>query len=331
MNLVRRGLNGFGRRGRSFRGCSFGGCNFGGRSFGGRSFGGLNFNGGRLRGEPFGDRDFSCLRLRWRDLGRNDFDLRYIRGGGFGRRSLRWRHLRRHLERGHRNRRDLKAAEFRHGHFTLVRRCQLRLNADDDRCHHSGNHSRHGHLKLARRGRTGRLDYCGRCRGGNMFGSRRRRALRDGLLAEMRQGADALRRFARCGETAAHRNRFAHARKLIEARLQNFKCRERRRHDALIDLHDERLKLVGKIPHKLNARHARTALQGVQRPLQRRTQLGVGRIRTPGRKRALSGFQKLGRLFGKDAGNLRIELRPGIDRRAHGLLSRTRGGGDAVI
>jgi len=60
----------------------------------------------------------------------------------------------------------------------------------------------------------------------------------------------------------------AHARELVQARLDHIEHRDVGCDRAIVDRHDEGLELVGEIAHGGDAGHTRAALEGVQRALE---------------------------------------------------------------
>ena len=144
----------------------------------------------------------------------------------------------------------------------------------------------------------------------------------------------------RCG--AAVGDQLAHARELIEARLDDIEHGLVRADGAVVDLHHERFQLVAQVAHGRDARHPGAALERVQRSLEGRAVLGAAGVRAPGGERLLRGVNELRGLFGKDGRNLGVEVagvfdhlavvrRRAVDRERHVLSLRSSRLRDALI
>ncbi len=106
----------------------------------------------------------------------------------------------------------------------------------------------------------------------------------------------------------------AHPCQLIQARLDGIEHGIVGGDGAVVDRQDERFQLVTQISHGRDAGHARSALERVQRPLQRRTVLRARAVATPIRERVLRGIDELQRFLAEDGGDFGIEVTRILDR-----------------
>ena len=124
----------------------------------------------------------------------------------------------------------------------------------------------------------------------------------------------------------------ADAREFVERRLRKTEGAVIGFHDAAVDLHEQRFDFVGQVAHRDQAGHACTALERVQRTLQRDETVDAAAIFIPLGERALRLLDELDRFVGEIAGDLRIEIREHIfghvrDRRGCGGRYRRKGSG----
>ena len=110
------------------------------------------------------------------------------------------------------------------------------------------------------------------------------------------------------GRQRACAHHIAHARQFIETGLHDGVRVVVGRHGARVDLDDQRFQLVAQVAHRLDARHARAALERVQLALQFRDPLLVAPVVIPGGQRDLRGLEQLGGLLAVDVGDLVIEF-----------------------
>ena len=129
---------------------------------------------------------------------------------------------------------------------------------------------------------------------------------------------------ARGGNTLARTHGFAHARQFVERGLREAERAVVGGDDAAVDLHEQGFQFVAQIAHGHQARHARAALERVQRTLQRVEAIDAGAVLVPLRERALRLFDELDGLIGEDAGDVRVEIREDVFRTLRGarLLPR---------
>ena len=114
---------------------------------------------------------------------------------------------------------------------------------------------------------------------------------------------------ARGGNTLAGADGFAHARQLVERGLRELECAVVRRDQAAVDLHEQRFELVRQIAHRHEARHARAALERMQRALERGETVDAGAVLVPLGERALRGVDEFDGFVGEDAGDVGVEIR----------------------
>ncbi len=107
---------------------------------------------------------------------------------------------------------------------------------------------------------------------------------------------------------AAGRHQFTHARQFVESLLRHHPGRVVVQRVTEFQLHQQRLEFVRQVAHGGDARHARAALEGVQRPLERRHMIGIAGIVVPGLHRRLCRLQQLGGLFTEDGRHFHVEI-----------------------
>ena len=130
---------------------------------------------------------------------------------------------------------------------------------------------------------------------------------RDVLVTPASEGLEAGDQGARRRRVLALGDAVAHARELVDARLQRGERAIVRLDQAELDVADRGLELVAQVAHRAHAGHARTALQRVQRPLQRIERGRVVARSGPAVQGRLDRLEQLGGLLGEDRRDLRVE------------------------
>ena len=111
------------------------------------------------------------------------------------------------------------------------------------------------------------------------------------------------------GHAFAGANGFAHASQLIERCLREAERAVVGRHDAAVDLHEQRFELMAQIAHGNEPRHARAALERVQRAFQRDQAVDAAAVFVPLGERALRLVDEFHGFISKDAGDFLVEVR----------------------